>query len=494
MRSFDRSMGSRSFYKHGSNGEFMHFKALLLSLFAGLFLSPAQPNDPTCPSKPQTTQNAVDWRAVVQQSAMFTGIQHAFRFGTEPGTRSAMNGPFWKGYIDSIDNLHGWSDGDQFYVNYVGHPIQGAVSGFIYLQNDPQARLIRFGRDPRYWRSRLKAMGVAWAYSTWFEIGPVSEASLGNIQSRRPRQGFVDHVLTPMIGTGWLNPSRSFSNALRFKAPWYRDSLGGILDGYRPPLVMEPEARRAFPSAAPVAVTALPYWARFEGTQCAGAGGQAAFRLSPSWQPVGQLNGCQLRDQAPNVSADSLTYAIGPRWVPAAERPVSPFAQVLVGGNKVPRHEADPVRERLLQAEARQLGREMPPLEPYSKTEYSHAFVLAAGTGVDIRLNSAFAFRLASVEYARSWAAKSYSQGLQLSTGVILRMGTWCFILNTVPLAGRSFNGRTADSDSAYRGSNPCLPATLQINLGPRDSFRSPNALSSVEDTMGPSRQDASRA
>ena len=25
--------------------------------------------------------------------------------------------------------------------------------------------------------------------------------------------------------------------------------------------------------------------------------------------------------------------------------------------------------------------------------------------------------------------------------------------------AGRSFNGRTADSDSAYRGSNPCLPA-----------------------------------
>ena len=450
-------MGSRSFYKHGSNGEFMHFKALLLSLFAGLFLSPAQPNDPPCPSKPQTTQNAVDWRAVVQQSAMFTGIQHAFRFGTEPGTRSAMKGPFWKGYIDSIDNLHGWSDGDQFYVNYVGHPIQGAVSGFIYLQNDPQARLMRIGRDPRYWRSRLKAMGVAWVYSTWFEIGPVSEASLGNIQSRRPQQGFVDHVVTPMIGTGWLvaedfldeklilpferrfenkwarmmmrswlNPSRSFSNALRFKAPWYRDSRGGILlRHYRAPHVMEPEARRAFPSAAPVEVTVLPYWARFEGTQCAGAGGQTAIRLSPSWQLVGQLNGCQLRDQAPNVSADSLTYAIGPRWVPAAERRFSPFAQVLVGGNKVTRYETDPVRERLLQAEAKQLGREMPPPESYSKTEYSHAFALAAGAGVDIRLNSAFAFRLASVEYARSWAAKSYSQGLQLSTGVILRMGTW---------------------------------------------------------------------
>src|SRR5690606_5261287 len=29
--------------------------------------------------------------------------------------------------------------------------------------------------------------------------------------------------------------------------------------------------------------------------------------------------------------------------------------------------------------------------------------------------------------------------------------------------AGRSFNGRTADSDSAYRGSNPCLPANYPV-------------------------------
>ena len=34
-------------------------------------------------------------------------------------------------------------------------------------------------------------------------------------------------------------------------------------------------------------------------------------------------------------------------------------------------------------------------------------------------------------------------------------------------LAGRSFNGRTADSGSAYRGSNPCLPANnLLVALG----------------------------
>ena len=28
-----------------------------------------------------------------------------------------------------------------------------------------------------------------------------------------------------------------------------------------------------------------------------------------------------------------------------------------------------------------------------------------------------------------------------------------------IPVTGRSSNGRTADSESAYRGSNPCLPA-----------------------------------
>jgi len=456
-------------------------RAILLSLLSGMFSIPAQSpeepagsgggaierrtDDPPPTTKPRTTENAVNWRAVIQQYAMFTGVQHAFRIGTEPGTRSGLNGPFWRGYVHSIDNLHGWGDGDQFYVNYIGHPIQGAVSGLIYIQNDPQARLLRFGRDPRYWRSRLKAMGAAWAYSTWFEIGPVSEASIGNVQSRRPQQGYVDHVITPVIGTGWLiaedfldeklilpferrfqnkwarlmmrswlNPSRSFTNALRFKVPWYRDSRGGIWqERFRLPHEMEPESPRAYPMAAPIEVTALPYWTAFGDSQCAGAGGQAAFRISPSWQIVGQLSGCALRDMPINVSGDSMTYSIGPRWTPLSERRLSPFAQVLVGGNKLTRYETDPVRERLLKAEAERKGLKAPATESYSKADIRHGFALSAGTGIDIRLNPALAFRLASIEYVRSWAGapgtapetRTYNHGLQLSTGVILRMGTW---------------------------------------------------------------------
>ena len=44
---------------------------------------------------PRTGENEVDWQSVARQSALFTGIQHAFRVATEPGTRAGMKGPFF---------------------------------------------------------------------------------------------------------------------------------------------------------------------------------------------------------------------------------------------------------------------------------------------------------------------------------------------------------------------------------------------------------------
>src|SRR6185503_12320045 len=38
-----------------------------------------------------------------------------------------------------------------------------------------------------------------------------------------------------------------------------------------------------------------------------------------------------------------------------------------------------------------------------------------------------------------------------------------CVSVRLFCLIGRSSNGRTADSDSAYRGSNPCLPVQLTM-------------------------------
>lgn len=106
----------------------------------------------------------------------------------------------------------------------------------------------------------MKAMAWSAAWSTQFELGPVSEASIGNVGLKKvdgkTRMGFVDLVMTPTAGTGvviaedavdkyvlknWierkfgsesiltkifrsvLTPTTTFSNLLRGKVPWKRN-------------------------------------------------------------------------------------------------------------------------------------------------------------------------------------------------------------------------------------------------------------------------------
>jgi len=140
----------------------------------------------------------VHWSGVLSHSLRFLALEHGFRLWTEAGTRAGLN-QIPRGYLNSLGNLHGWADGDPFYVNYVGHPMQGAVSGFIWTQNDRRYWDVEFGRNRRYWKSRMRAAAFAWVYGIQFEIGPLSEASLGQIQAHYPQQGFVDQVVTPVI-------------------------------------------------------------------------------------------------------------------------------------------------------------------------------------------------------------------------------------------------------------------------------------------------------
>ena len=205
------------------------------------------------------SERGFQWRAALNQSYLFLGIQHTFRFATEPSTRAELKGPFFSDYFDSVKNLRGWRDGDEFYVNYVGHTLQGAVTGFIYVHNDPAARRLEVGLNKAYVTSRLKAAVWSAVHSLQFEIGPISEASLGNVglepgeKSNHPLS-YVDLVVTPVLGTAWvvaedlldrhvirriegktqnrlihilarslLNPSRTLANLLRGQEVWYRD-------------------------------------------------------------------------------------------------------------------------------------------------------------------------------------------------------------------------------------------------------------------------------
>jgi hypothetical protein len=229
----------------------------------------AEPNRPLPDNLPDNSQNiqptdasgSFDWNNAIAQSTLFLAICHGFRFATEAGTRAELKGPFFKDYWASVRSLRGWGDGDEFLVNYIGHPMGGSVAGYIQIQNDPKGIKQEVGlNNEKYWKSRMRAMAWAAAYSTQFELGPISEASLGNV-GRVPTEkslhpmGWVDLIITPTLGTAWLvsedlidrylirwleskirnrkfiiiartflNPTRSFANMHRGDWWWKRDN------------------------------------------------------------------------------------------------------------------------------------------------------------------------------------------------------------------------------------------------------------------------------
>jgi hypothetical protein len=200
------------------------------------------------------------WKPALIQSGVLLGIQHSFRL-IQRKTRREFGGPFFRDWGNSIKNLRGWRDGDNLFTNYVGHPLQGAVTGRIFINNSNRSLKQEFGKSKAYWNSRLKAMAWSAAWSIQFELGPVSEANIGNVGLRTEPDyspmAYVDLVITPVVGTAivvgedaidkyilknlferktggrlttkikllrtFLTPATSFSNLLRGKVPWKRD-------------------------------------------------------------------------------------------------------------------------------------------------------------------------------------------------------------------------------------------------------------------------------
>jgi hypothetical protein len=222
----------------------------------------------------------IQWGSILKQSFNFLVFEHAFRIASDGYTRRLLfHRPFWQDWANSIQHydMNQWGDGDSFLVNYIGHPMEGAVAGNIFIQNDPRERLARFGKSSTYWKSRLKAMGWAALYSAYFEAGPVlSEAAIGNeggytyvpgcgwapcsklgvhLKPATNNTGWVDFVVTPTVGIGWmvledaiereiidrlagdspalawkivrgsLAPTHTVANFMQWKVPWYRPWL-----------------------------------------------------------------------------------------------------------------------------------------------------------------------------------------------------------------------------------------------------------------------------
>ncbi len=427
-------------------------------------------------------QKSVNWRGLFRDSSMFLAIQHSFRIATEPGTREGLKGPFFRNYWRAVSNLHGWADGDEFYVNWVGHPLQGAVAGYLFVQNDiPAYRYAIFGKNRDYWKSRFRSLAFSWAYSAQFEVGGASEASIGGIQSQFPQQGFVDHVVTPVFGLGWmivedaldkyvigrfeshvqnryavlmvrgwLNPSRSFANMMKFEVPWHRDTRPDLFradprgEAIQTLLESTSKSRRTLSSddraRAAMGVAPLEFDLAFQanrynhgaGSVCSGANGNAAIRVTNRWQAVADVGGCKLTGLATNWSGDSLHFLTGARWTPWAAGNWSAYAQILVGGEKLTHEEMFPtLKAHLVDAWQRQ-GSDpltMPTHDQYTRQSETSGPSLEGGAGLVYRINGALQLRVASVNYRRSWVrpldGTDYTSSVIFSTGVTLRMGTW---------------------------------------------------------------------
>ena len=221
------------------------------------------------------------WKGLLLQSLSFEMLQNVTRVMTadQHDRHLLLNKPFWSNYWASLGqfNMRRWNDGDSIKVNYIGHPMQGAISGYIQIQNDPRGRALRISRDRQYWKSRYHAFLWELVYSTQWEIGPLGETAIFNQGgftypircNKHPgtsdycenpnttytnNTGWVDFIITPVVGTLWLlgedtidryitdpllerhpnsfgykvvrsslNPPRSLANILRGHFPWWRD-------------------------------------------------------------------------------------------------------------------------------------------------------------------------------------------------------------------------------------------------------------------------------
>jgi hypothetical protein len=249
---------------------------------------PAQSTEPTADSGPVSREATLtpvpslkqgfQWHRALAESFTFLVIEQAYVVHTDFNWVVIENGvPFnhyWRDYKQSLSAwVHsGWNDGDPNWFGYVGHPVQGALTGFIQIQNDPQGEKLEFSKTKAYWWSRTKAALWNAAYSTQWNLGPLSEVTVEKYGAKtRPPWNYngsfpcskhcltgvgqIDIVMTPIAGTGWLigeylldkkvvrrvedatqnhllidtvrcalNPIRGGAYILHGKPPWYRAS------------------------------------------------------------------------------------------------------------------------------------------------------------------------------------------------------------------------------------------------------------------------------
>jgi hypothetical protein len=138
---------------------------------------------------------------VLQYSMQLIFYEHVMRVAVQPFTRAELDGPFWKDYLRSVKMPKQWGDGDSWEVNYIGHSMHGSAGVRLWLSQREPKHMDQGKKE--YWKAMGRAFLFGALFSEQFEIGPLSEAAIGNVGLREGRTGWVDHVITPIGSVFW---------------------------------------------------------------------------------------------------------------------------------------------------------------------------------------------------------------------------------------------------------------------------------------------------
>jgi hypothetical protein len=224
----------------------------IAAVLIAILLVPAAVLAQAPPSEDELTSEARDFAGALLDSFKLVSLEHLTRVAFQAKTRDELGGPFFRDYRRSVRMPRQWDDTDSWLVNYVGHPIHGAAAGIVWLDHSDKDRAASiFSRG--YLGSRARAAAFSAIYSVQFEIGPLSEASIGNVGMRPETAGWVDYVVTPVGAFGFMiaedaldhylvrwieahvknrvvratlrlafGPSRLLANTAENRLPWYR--------------------------------------------------------------------------------------------------------------------------------------------------------------------------------------------------------------------------------------------------------------------------------
>lgn len=204
---------------------------------------------PTYANQSQQLFQPAKLTKVIQYGLQLTFYEHVMRVATQEFTRQQLKGPFWQDYFDSVHWPEHWHDKDRWQVNYLGHAIHGGAFSRIWLEQ----REAKATNKTQYFKQVGRAFVYTALFSVQYEIGPLSEASIGNVGLNPDDNGWVDLIWTPCGSVLWTmaedavdkyaitwvekhvpfmmakaaarmigNPSRMLANVSQNRTPWSR--------------------------------------------------------------------------------------------------------------------------------------------------------------------------------------------------------------------------------------------------------------------------------